>query len=164
MLSKIKKTILFIQEEILIISSILMFSLLAIGAIMRVVFKTDFYGLEEIVMLFAFWQYFIGTSYAGYEDSHIQADMIMPYLKSQKAKNRMRLVKHILSLGLCILTTVWSAQFIAWYFVTKPVTAIFRIPIVITHFPILVGFTLWTFYIIGHLIVTISEIKKEGEN
>lgn len=163
MLSKLKKAVLFIQEEILVISSIFMFTLLFIGAVMRVVFKTDFYGLEEIVMLFAFWQYFIGTSYAGYEDTHIQADMLTPYIKSEKAKHVLALVKYILSLVLCALTTVWCVQFISWYFVKMPVTAIFRIPLAVTHFPILVGFTLWTFYIIGHIIVTITEMRKGGE-
>lgn len=159
MFSKIKKIIVWIQEEILVISSILMFTLIAIGAFMRYILKKDFYGLEEIVMLFAFWQYFIGTSYAGYEDSHIEADMISPYIKSFRFKKILAIIKYTLSLLLAALTTVWSAQFLLWYLETKPVTAIFRIPVAITHFPILIGFGLWTVFIVGHLIREIKTLK-----
>lgn len=161
MLSKLKKVVLFIQEEILVISSIFMFMLLGIGAIMRVCFKIDFYGQEEIVMLFAFWQYFIGTSYAGHEDTHIQADMLSPYIKNPRKKNILAVVKYVVSLALCVLTTVWCVQFMLWYLQTKPSTSIFHIPLYITQLPILVGFALWTFYTLGHLILAVSELRKE---
>ncbi len=54
-IKKINKKFIDIQQYIMIGCSLLISGMIFLGAIMRYVFKTDFYGLEELVMIFAFW-------------------------------------------------------------------------------------------------------------
>ena len=43
------------------------------GVIMRYIFKRDFFGSEEIILLFAWWMYFLGGIGGSQEDSQIKA-------------------------------------------------------------------------------------------
>lgn len=161
-MKKIAKIVLGAQHWILILSTAIMIGIITVGAFMRYVLKTDFYGSEELVMVFAFWQYFIGMSCAGQEDSHITADMIKPLIKFKRGKAAVDIVRHTLSLIICVLGTVWCFQMIQWYLRDKALTAIFRLPFALTQFPILLGFLLWCFYIAMHLIHSVIALK-EGE-
>lgn len=46
------------------------------AVVMRYCFKLDFFGSEEIILLFAWWMYFLGGIGGSQEDSQIKADMV----------------------------------------------------------------------------------------
>lgn len=158
---KIGKTLwdflLSVQKAIMIITSIMVTALIFSGAVMRYVFKTDFYGLEEIILFVAFWLYFIGSSYGSYEKSQISADIVSVYIKNEKHKKLMRVITSFFTAGLSIMVCYWSIQFIAWSFKMNPVSPVFRLPMVIPQSSIAIGFILMTFYSIVYFYQDIKD-------
>ena len=57
-----------------------------LAVLLRYVFHSDLYGYEEIVVIFAFWLYFIGGSYGSYTRTHITADVVSVYVPDGKLK------------------------------------------------------------------------------
>lgn len=48
------------QRFVIIVSSLFVVASIGATVVLRYIFKTDLYGLEEIVVIFAFWLYFMG--------------------------------------------------------------------------------------------------------
>ena len=159
-MSKLNNFVLWIQEKIMIFTSLVIAAMILMSAIMRYVFHSDFYGMEEVVIILAFWLYFMGSSYAAYEDSHIKADLLSSMAKTKKTKAIFSAVKNFLSLLISILVTVWCVEFIVWNIHMNPKSPVYGIPLLISQVPILISFTLMTIYIFGHLVNDIKEIKN----
>ena len=62
--SSLWKMLLIVQKFTLFITTCVMVGILGVVVLFRYVFKLDFFGYDEIVMISAFWMYFIGSSYA----------------------------------------------------------------------------------------------------
>ena len=60
----------------MIIGSIASTGCMVYSVVLRYCFKQNFYGSDEVIMLFAFWLYFMGAVYGSYENSHIKADLL----------------------------------------------------------------------------------------
>ena len=56
-------------------SSLFVVASIVLTVILRYIFKTDLYGLEEIVVIFAFWLYFMGVLRQLHRDPHT-ADLV----------------------------------------------------------------------------------------
>ena len=59
MLKKLDNFLENIENIILIITGIAVCLLIFIGAMMRYIFKIDFYGSEEIILFISFWLYLL---------------------------------------------------------------------------------------------------------
>lgn len=159
-MSKLNDIVLKIQENIMVVSSIIIAFMILMSAVMRYVFHTDFYGMEEIVIILAFWLYFLGSAYAAHEDSHINADLLSSFATTKKSKNILAIIKYTLSFAVSLLTTVWCVEFIAWNIGMNPKTPVFSIPLLTSQVSILVSFALMTIYILGHLLKSIKELRS----
>ncbi len=159
-LKRINKVLIGIQEYIMIFSSVLIAGMIFIGAVMRYILKTDFYGMEELLMIFAFWLYFIGSSVASYEDSHINAELLSAFIHNERIKGLLKIFKYFLSLLISLLTTKWCVEFIMWNLDKNPKTPVYGIPLLVPQSAILISFILMSIYILGHLVNSITEFKK----
>src|SRR5699024_5984200 len=74
------------QRTILIVCSLLLVIGLGATVVMRYILKIDLFGLEELLVIPAFWLYFIGASFGTYEKSHISAELVSVYVKNEKVK------------------------------------------------------------------------------
>ena len=72
-----------LQEYICIVTGVIVCFLIVVAAFMRYVLAKDFYGSEELILLTAFWLYFIGSSLAARDDTHINADMTSLFVKNE---------------------------------------------------------------------------------
>lgn len=159
-LIRIDTLLIKLQEYILIFTSIAISLLIFTAAFVRYVLESDFYGSEEIVMLFAFWLYFIGSSLAERENSHISANMINVFVKNENVKKFFSILKYTLSLVICIIVTYWSYEFILRSFRLNPSTPVLRMPLVYTQLPVLISFVLMDIYIFLHLVQSIIGKNK----
>ena len=159
-MSKLNKFVLWIQEKIMIFTSLVIAAMILMSAIMRYVFHSDFYGMEEIVIILAFWLYFMGSSYAAYEDSHIKADLLSSMAKTKKTKAILSAIKNVLSLLISLLVTKWCLGFIIWNIKMNPKSPVYGIPLLISQIPILISFVLMTIYIFTHLVNDVNELKN----
>ncbi|MCM3766273.1 TRAP transporter small permease [Neobacillus niacini] len=141
-----------LQRTILILTSILIVLGISITAIFRYVFKVDIFGMEEIIVIFAFWLYFTGGAYGSYERSHISADIISSYVKNERTKSMIKAATSLITTVLCLIFAWWAVQFFIWSFESGGKSPTLGIPSVVPKSAICFGFILMAFYSIVHLI------------
>lgn len=152
MLKKIWNILLSFQKTIMIISSVFVLLALFATVLLRYVFKTDLYGLEEIIVIPAMWMYFIGASYSTYERNHIAADLTNVYIKNPKILNIIKLITLTISLVVSAIFTYWSYGFIVWSIDSGATAISWKYPLYIPQGAILIGFILITFYLLVEVI------------
>lgn len=158
-LKRVNKFLMGIQEYIMIFSSVTIVGMIFTGAVMRYILKMDFYGMEELLMIFAFWLYFIGSSVASYEDSHINAELLSAFIHNKKIKGVLKIFKYFMSLLISLLTTKWCVDYIMWNLDKNPKTPVYGISLLVPQSAILISFILMTIYILGYLVNSITEFK-----
>lgn len=143
----------------MIVASFAIVIIMSLWAILRYVFHTDMYGMEEVVVMVAFWLYFMANSYAVYEKSHVKAD-ILPSMLGGRAQNYIKPVLYALMFFASILYSIWSFDTVQFSYIEKPITMALQIPFWIGHLSIFVGFVLSAFYSGVYFIQSLMEAIK----
>ena len=157
------KGLLLFQRVIMAITSIMVVGLISYGAAIRYTFEKDFYGVEDIVLLVAFWMYFIGGSYGSFRKTHISAEVIPNYIRNKKAKSFVRLVVSVCTTLLCFALTFWGFLLILWNLELMPTTPALGIPVVCSQGAIFLGLLLMSFYTAVYTIEDFRSYKLTGE-
>ena len=84
------------------------------AVILRYIFKSNFYGSDEVILLFAFWLYFMGAVYGSYEDSHIKADLVNVYVKNIRVKDFISLIAQVIMIIVNIVLIIWAWDYFLW--------------------------------------------------
>ena len=92
-----------IQEYICILCGIFIALTIICAAFMRYILKMNFGGSEELILFAAFWFYFMGSSLAFREDSHITADMSSLFFKNEKTKKYIHCIKYSISMIIALI-------------------------------------------------------------
>ncbi len=133
--------------RIVIVVCNMMSTLTIIAAVfMRYILGSNFYGSDEIILLFAFWLYFIGAAHGSYENSHIKADLMKMYIKNMRIKDAIGLLAEFATLAVNTVVLVWAAQMLIFSLEKNPLTTSLKIPISISHSAIFLGMLLMEFY------------------
>ncbi|MBN1333204.1 MAG: TRAP transporter small permease [Synergistales bacterium] len=121
---------------------------LGIGAqvFFRYILHQDLYGSEEFILIFAFWLYMMGAAYGSFEDSHIQADIVNEYVKSEKLRLRLNLLVSCISTGVCLVINYWAFNYVVWGIVKHARSIAWKIPMVIPQSSIFIGFSVMSIY------------------
>lgn len=159
-LKKIDSIILKTQEQLCVFTGICMVLLIVVAALMRLILNINFSGSEEIILFCAFWFYFMGSSAAAEEDSHITADMSGMLIKNEKVLSVIRVIKYLLSTIMSAIATKWAYSFLEWNIQRNPRTAIYKLPEVIMVLPVFISFVLMTIYLFRYLIKEIMDMKR----
>ena len=95
---------------LMVVGSIASTACMVYSVILRYVFKGNFYGSDEVIMLFAFWLYFMGAAYGSFEDSHIKADLLSVYLKDMHIKDLFAIISEFAAISslLCTAKRLWA--------------------------------------------------------
>jgi len=149
--SLIWKFLLHLQRWLLIASSIFLMLIMCLEVLLRYVFKSDLFAIEEIVVIVAFWLYFIGSSYGVYNKSHVKADFI-PEILSKKAQALLSVIVRLNMSVICCLFTYWSIDMIGHGIKYMPRTTGLGIPLVISQFSILLGYSLMSIYSVVYFL------------
>ena len=159
----VSKVLFRAEEYVVVITGLMACLLIMISAFMRYVLLKDFYGAEELIILCAFWLYFIGSALASREDSHLTADLLVSLIKTPQRKAVLNIVRHGLSLVISLIVTFWTYKYIAWIMHMGPHTPVLKFPTILMQAPILISFVLMNFYILGHLIHDIRVLTAGKE-
>ena len=145
------------QRTVMIVCSLMIVIGITLGAVLRYVFKTDLYGMEEIIVIFAFWLYFMGGSYGSYEKNHITADVVSVYVTNTKIRSIVMLLSSLITTGLCYMATYYAVEFFSWSLIKGGASTAWQIPMYIPQSAVLLSFILMSFYFTIHLI---NDTKK----
>jgi len=135
-----------LQAILMVTASIAIVLGVSAMAMARYVFKSNLYGAEEIILVCAFWVYFLGAGYASYQKKHICAEIFSVYCKSEKVKAAVKVLAELITFGLSAFYTYWAIKFVIRSFESGGSTPVWSIPLVTVHFSILLGFILITAY------------------
>lgn len=166
LISKIDSGIARLFDGIMSMANIIICVMLLVGAFMRYVLQKDFYGMEELVLLVAFWMYFLGSAMASREETQVSADLVTSVVKSQKAKSILIVIKTMITLVLFFLMTRWAWLYVLWALKMKPTTPVHKIPMVIMYVSILLSFAFSTIYEVRnlcHACISVKNVFSEGE-
>lgn len=131
------------------------------GVFMRYVLHKDFFGYEDIVLLFVLWLYYLGAVYATYEETHIRGDMMSYLFKTPKAKKYYNISLNAFGVVCMAFWMKWGFSYVVWNFFAGGKTSALKIPLVASQTAIYVGICGLFFYSIFHLIRYIKMKPEE---
>jgi TRAP-type C4-dicarboxylate transport system permease small subunit len=157
--SKIWKVLLAIQKTIMVVSTVCVVATLLAVVLGRHIFHYNFLGYNEIIVIAAFWMYFIGSSYASWEESHINADILGQFLPERK-KAILGVFTKIIQVIIGIPLIYLSFQSLVFDIKANPTTLDLGIPLAFPRSAMLICFVLMTFYSGVYAVRDIYKLKK----
>ncbi|KKK39961.1 hypothetical protein WQ57_01425 [Mesobacillus campisalis] len=152
-------SLLVIQRVIMILSSAFILIGLGVTVVLRYVFQTGLHGLEELMIIPAFWMYFIGAAYGTYKKEHITADIVSVYLKGEKKRLWLQLIISLINFSLISIFAYWSIEYIIWSISSGASSNVWKYPMYVPQSSILVGFGLMTLYTLVELVKNIINLS-----
>ena len=155
------KILLKVQRAILVLSTIIVVSVLGVVVVARNIFEVNVLGYDEIILVGAYWMYFMGSSYASWEESHITADILIQ-LASPRKKVLLSLISKVMQVILGIPLVYLGYELIKWDLLAKPVTIDWGIPLLLPQAAIFVGFLMMTFYCAVYVLRDYHKLKDKN--
>lgn len=132
------------------------------AVILRYIFKSNFYGSDEIILMFAFWLYFTGAVYGSYENSHIKADLVNVYVKNIRIRDFINMIAQVGTTAVNVIFVTWAWNYFMWGLEKMPLSTGLKIPLVIPQSAVFFGLLLMLFYHIVYLIRNIHRYIYTG--
>lgn len=155
------RLLLKIQRLIAVVSTIIVIVVLGIVVVARYVLEVNVLGYDEIILVGAYWMYFIGSSYASWEESHIAAD-ILSQIAPPRSKVLLSLISKIIQVIIGIPLIYLAFELLKWDMHANPVTIDWGIPLLIPQSSIFVGFLLMTFYSFVYALRDYHRLKDKN--
>ena len=151
-----------VQRFILFCTTSVMVGILGLVVLFRYIFRADLFGYDEIIMISAFWMYFIGSSYAMERREHVRADILERVLP-HKIKRYIRLLSNVCQTVIALATAELSIAYIINGIKIWPTTSAWGLPMITSMSAVTIGFCLMTFYVIVQCLEEFVD-PQEGEN
>lgn len=151
-----------VVKWLMIIGSVCSTAVMVWAVIKRYFFKGNLYGSDEIIMLFAFWLYFMGAVYGSYEDSHIKADLLNEYIRNMRCKDGLDLLSQALTVLVNTIVLIWAAKYFSGEIAKWGLSTSLKIPLVIPKASVFFGFLLMEFYHVYYLQRNLRTYLREG--
>ena len=151
-----------IIKVVMIVGSVVSTACMCYSVILRYIFHKNFYGSDEVIMLFAFWLYFMGAVYGSYEDSHIKADLLNVYIKNLRIKDALALVAQALTIFVNTIVLTWAYKYFLLEINKGGLSTALKIPLVIPKSAVFFGFLLMEFYHVYYFIHNILLYVRKG--
>jgi TRAP-type C4-dicarboxylate transport system permease small subunit len=130
--------------------------------LMRYIFQTDLFGIEEIILAVTIWFYFLGGANGSMEDSQICADVLTVLVKNETTRWALRLFTRVVEMVVLMFFIVLTTQLLITNYIRFPTTQGLKIPYIVPQMSIWVGFVLMFLYAAGHLIADLCSRPKPG--
>jgi len=152
---KVCKLFLAVDRFVLKLLPMIVMLLLAGSVIMRYILKMDLYGIEEIMAIVAMWMYMLGAAYGSYEKSHIRADIIDTFVKSEKIAKGMKALEYVIVITVLVVFSKWGIEYAQWNIHAGNRTAYWKFPTLLSQIPITIGMLLMLLHSSYHGVIAI---------
>ncbi len=116
--------------------------------LVRFFLKQSIFGLSDFIGFTSVWLYAIGASFASYERTHIKAEFINVFAKSQRVRNLSRFISAVISASMSAVFTKWSWDLCVYSVSIGEVTQAYPVPKVIFQSSFFFGGILMVIYFI----------------
>ncbi len=133
-----------------------------VQVVTRYVLQVPVMGLEETIMYPTLWLYILGAVNASRENTHIRANVLEIFLKTERAHTILAIVGEVISLavGLWLLSWAWDYTRYAWR-VWKESPTLY-IPTFYADVALLVGLVLMMVYTVSYLVSHVKSLSAGG--
>lgn len=133
-----------------------------VQVITRYVFQIPVMGLEETMAYPTVWLYILGSVNASRENTHIRANVLEIFVKTERGHTLLTIIGEIISLivGLWLLSWAWEYTRYSWRVWRESPTL--YIPTFYSDVALVVGMTLMMIYTAAHLVRHIR-VLQSGE-
>lgn len=149
-------------RAMMILCSIICTGCILYSVILRYIFKGNFYGSDEVILIFALWLYFSGAVHGSYENSHIKADILTATVKNLRIKDAVGLVGQVINAVVNAVLAGWAVNYLLWGLAKMPLSTALKIPLVIPQSAVCVGLVMMLFYHVYYLQKNVRLFWKTG--
>ncbi|RVU38978.1 TRAP transporter small permease subunit [Hwanghaeella grinnelliae] len=130
-----------------------------VQVITRYVLELPVMGLEETMIYPTVWLYILGSANASRENSHIRANVLEIFIKTEKGHTLLAIVGEVISLavGIWLLTWAWDFTRYAWRVWRESPTLYF--PTFYFDVALVIGLALMMVFTAGHLVAHIRTLR-----
>ena len=146
------------QRFLAALSTVIVVFELGIVVVCSYIFEINVLGYDEIILIGAYWMYFIGSSYATWEESHVSADVLSIFI-SEKTQKKLSLFSKFVQVLVGIPMVILSFDLVRWDIIIDPRTIDWNIPYLIPHMGIFAGFVMMLFYNFVYLLRDYHGVK-----
>jgi len=146
------------EEIVIFTTGFFILLVMFIQVLLRYIFLSPLFGLEEIALLIISWFYFFGAAYSVRNESYIQANIISLIVKSHRIRKRFNIASLVFSLTATLLLFFYGLKYAIWSNVNNVVTPHFLINVNYGFCALVVGSLLMSL----HFVQLIQrEIKRK---
>ena len=127
--------------------------------LVRFFLKQSIFGLSDFIGFTSVWLYAIGASFASYERSHIKAEFINVFVRSNRTRNLARFFSAVVSAGMAAVFTKWSWDLCVYSVSIGEVTQAYPVPKVIFQSSFFFGGILMVIYFIWEAADCFTDFK-----
>jgi len=131
-----------------------------VQVITRYVLQVPVMGLEETMLYPTLWLYILGAVNASRENTHIRANVLEIFIKTERGHTLLAILGEIISLivGLWLLGWAWDYTQYAWRVWRESPTL--YIPTIYSDVALLIGLGLMMAYTASHLVAHIRRLAR----
>lgn len=126
--------------------------------LMRYVFELPVMGLDELLVYPTLWLYLLGSVNAAREDTHIKANVLDVFLKTDKAKQIVRVIADFFSVIISAWLTYWAWDYFVYAKRVWKESPTLYIPTFWAECSLFVGMSLMTIYAGWYLLKNIRRL------
>jgi TRAP-type transport system small permease protein len=149
---------------LIVIGGVLITLTVVLQVLLRYVFKSPLFGLEEFSRLIAVWVYFLGAIFGTKLDSHVQGDVAERLFTSRRSKAVVKTLTWFLSGILCILFLYHASKYCIWLYGTGERTTGLWWPRITSVGSMFFGALFMTFYSIANFFQCLEKILNLSGN
>ncbi|SDO56011.1 TRAP transporter small permease [Desulforhopalus singaporensis] len=120
--------------------------------IMRYILEIPVMGLEELLVYPTLWLYFLGSVNASREDTQIKANVLDVFLKTDRAKLKVRVVADFMSVVVSAWLTYWAWDYFRYALRVWKESPTLYIPTFYAECAVFIGLVAMTIFALKYLI------------
>ena len=129
--------------------------------IMRYIFEVPVMGLDVILVYPTLWLYFMGSVNACREDTQIKANVLDIFLKTDRARLKVRIVADVMSLVVSGWLTFWAWDYFGYALKIWKESPTLYIPTFYAECAFFIGLVLMTLFVGIHLVKNLRKLTTD---
>ncbi|RPI09557.1 MAG: TRAP transporter small permease subunit [Zetaproteobacteria bacterium] len=129
-----------------------------VQVVARYILKIPVMGLEELLVYCALWLYVLGSVNASREDTQIKANVLDVFMKTERAKLKIRVVADVLSLVTSLWLTWWAWDYFRYALRTWKFSPTLYVPLFWAECSLFVGLVLMSAYVCFYLARHVKQL------
>lgn len=130
-----------------------------VQVITRYVLQVPVMGLEETMMYPTLWLYILGSVNASRENTHIRANVLEIFLKTERQHTILAIIGEVISLVIGLWLTGWAWGYTRYAWRTWRESSTLYIPTFYSDIALFVGMVLMMVYTVWHLVGHIRSLS-----